>query len=48
MSKRGYTEPTNYLPEEVRRKLKLGEFYEEAPKKKTTKKKATKTAEKKK
>ena len=41
MSKIGYTEPTNYLPEEIRRKLKLGEFYEEPNKKKPTKKKTT-------
>lgn len=45
MSKRGYTEPTNYIPEEIRRKLKLGEFYEEPNKEKPTKKKTTSKAE---
>lgn len=29
MAKTNYTEPTDYIPEDIRRKLKLGEFAEE-------------------
>lgn len=34
MSKTNYTEPKDFIPEEIRKKHKLGEYYEEEPEKK--------------
>ena len=38
MKRTNYKEPSEYIPKEIRKKLKLGEFSDEAkPAKKTTK-----------
>ena len=44
MAKRnGYTEPTDYFPKEIRKKMKIGEFAEKKTEKsKSTKKSTTK------
>lgn len=38
-NKAQYAEPTEFFPKELRKKYKLGEYAEDATKKKTTKKK---------
>ena len=38
----GYTEPTDYFPKEVRKKMKIGEFAETKGKKTVKKKKTSK------